>query len=148
MGAGDGRGKRERHVGSTTTWPVGQRRLPFWSSSWSMDLTHAPSAWVCPRTHYMCCYQEKRWGFAGAALGWGGLVPRGTVCKALTYSSKSFSFKPDSAGSLHKPLSFHSPEIGRRSKNYTPTAARMKTIPQKVNQNEKVETYVLDEGTR
>jgi len=54
----------------------------------------------------MCCYQEKRWGFAGAALGWGGLVPRGTVCKALTYSSKSFSFKPDSAGSLHKPLSF------------------------------------------
>ena len=36
----------------------------------------------------------------------------------------------------------------RSKKNQTPTAARMKTTLQKVNQNEKAEGYVPDEWTR
>ena len=55
---GDGSGRREGRVGSTTTWPVGQWRLLFWSSSW--HLIHAASAWVDPGTH--CAAARKRGG--------------------------------------------------------------------------------------
>ena len=51
--------------------------------------------------------------------------------------------------SLHKPLSLIHQRADRRSKNnYSSITSKMKTTSQKVNQNEKAEDYISDEGTR
>ena len=53
------------------------------------------------------------------------------------------------SGSLYRPLSLIHQRADRRSKkNYNPTAARNKTTSQKVNQDEKAEGFVPDEGTK
>ena len=53
------------------------------------------------------------------------------------------------SGSLHKSLSLiHRKALRRSQDNDNPAAARMKTTLQKVNQDEKAEDFVPDEGTR
>jgi len=51
------------------------------------------------------------------------------------------------SASLHKPLSLIHQRADRKSKNENPIG-RMKTASEKVNQDEKAEGYVPDEGTR
>ena len=52
-------------------------------------------------------------------------------------------------GSLHKLLSLSHQRADRRSKKkHSPTATKTEAIVQKVNQHEKAEIYVPDEGTR
>ena len=49
----------------------------------------------------------------------------------------------------YKPLSLLHQRTDRRSKKkHSPTATKMEAIVQKVNQHEKAESYVPDEGTR
>jgi len=52
------------------------------------------------------------------------------------------------SGSLHKPLSHLHQRVDRRSKKNCNPTARTKTTLQKVNQGEKAESYVPDEGIR
>ena len=71
--------------------------------------------------------------------------------KALpTRARSSFSHSQSSpSGSLHKPFSLALQRADRRrKKNHNPTASKTKTILQKVNHNEKAQSYVPDEGTR
>ena len=72
------------------------------------------------------------------------------LSKALPRARSSFSHHQSlPSGSLHKPLSLLHRRADKRSKkNHNPAATRTKTTTQKVNQNEKAEGYVPDEGTR
>ena len=49
-------------------------------------------------------------------------------------------------GSLHKPLSLFQQKANKRNKNNSPTVNKTKTTLQKVNQHEKAESYIQDEG--
>jgi len=66
------------------------------------------------------------------------------LSKALpTRARPSFSHHQSlSSGSLHKPLSFIHQRADRRSKKHSLTAAKTKTILQKVNHDGKAESYV------
>ena len=70
--------------------------------------------------------------------------------KALpTRARPSFSHHPFfPSGSLHKPLSFLHQKADRSSKKHSLTAAKTKTVLQKVNHDDKAENYVPDEGKR
>ena len=72
------------------------------------------------------------------------------LSKALpTRAKNSFSHCQSlPSTSLHKLLSLIHQRADRKSKKHSITAAKMKTILQKVNHNEKAESYVPDEGTR
>ena len=73
------------------------------------------------------------------------------LSKALsTRTRSSYSHHQSlSLGSLHKPLSLllHQ-RADRRSKNHSPRETNRKATLQKINQREKAESYVSDEGTR
>ena len=72
------------------------------------------------------------------------------LSKALpTRARPSFS-PPQSlpSGSLHKPGPLHQRADRRNKKNRRSTATKTKTTLQKVNHDEKAESYVPNEGTR
>ena len=104
-------------------------------------------------------WRPQGWVASGQTTSRKGMQPhpsaenwiKALLSKALpTRARPSFSHHQSlPSGNLHKPLSQLHQRADRRSKkNHNPTAARTKTTLQKVNQYEKAESYVPDEGTR
>ena len=75
-----------------------------------------------------------------------GYSPRGHK-ESTRLSDFTFTFTFQSR-SLHNPVSLTHQRADRRSKKHSLMAAKTKTILQKVNHDEKAESYVPDKGTR
>ena len=104
------------------------------------------------RAHRACLSQAKKITRKGAKPH----PPADNCIKALL--SKALSTRAGSSyshnqslplGSLYKPLSLLLRQrADRRSKNCSPRETKRKATLQKINQHEKAESYVSDEGTR
>ena len=111
------------------------------------------------RTRHVSYHRPQGWVTSGQTTTREGVQPHPSAAnciKALLSKALPIKARPSfchcqslPSSSLHNPLSLIHQRAGRRGKKkHSLTVAKTKAILQKVNHDEKAETYVLGKGTR